>query len=156
MLEKIKEKLGRSKYFGWVVQRKELWVFKRHNVALGAAIGVAAGLAIPIAQIPLSAILSVFFRAHIGIAAVSTLVTNPLTFAPIYYLAYRFGEYFTGIKFVPFSESESFIAWLSGVGAPLAVGLGVFSIVGFFLTYALVYSLFGGFSKIFHNGTVNH
>ncbi len=156
MLEKIKEQLGRSKHFGWVVQRKELWLFKRHNVALGAAIGVAAGLAIPFAQIPLSAALSVFFRAHIGIAAFSTFVTNPLTTPPIYYLAYRFGEYSTGIKIVSLSETEGFLSWVSSVGAPLAVGLGVFSVVGFFFTYALVYLLFAGVSKFFHKGSVNH
>lgn len=151
MLEKIKAKLAKSKYFGWVVERHELWLFQRHNVSLGAAIGVAAGLAIPIAQIPLSIVLCVFFRAHIGIAAVSTLVTNPITFAPIYYLAYQFGEYFTGIEFVPMKNSEGVLEWLSGVGAPLAVGLGAFSIIGFFVTYCLVYGLFEGIKRFVRN-----
>lgn len=142
MFEKVKARLAASKYLSWTVVREELWIFKRHNVALGAAIGVFFGFLVPLAQIPASAIVSVLLRANIGVAAVSTLITNPITFGPLYYAAYKFGEYVTGIKFTPLGESESLLQWIGGVGAPLVIGLSVFAVIGFCLTYGLVYSLF--------------
>ena len=40
----------------------------------------------PLAQIPASAIAATIFRANVPTAIGSTLVTNPVTFAPIYVL----------------------------------------------------------------------
>jgi hypothetical protein len=53
--------------------------------------GVFFGLMIPIAQIPAAAIASLLLRGNLWIAAVSTLVSNPLTYGPLYYFAYRLG-----------------------------------------------------------------
>lgn len=142
MLERVRAKLAASKYLSWTVAREELWIFQRHNVALGAAIGVFFGFLIPLFQIPITALVSVLLRANIGVAAISTLITNPVTFGPVYFVAYKFGEYVTGISFIPLGESESFLKWISGVGAPLFVGLSVFAVVGFIITYLLVYGLF--------------
>lgn len=142
MLENVKNRLRKSKYFAWTVERKELWLFNKHSVALGAAIGVFFGLLIPVFQAPFSALLSILLRANIGVAALATLITNPITFGPVYYGAYRFGEYITGIRFIPMGDAEGFFQWIAGVGKPLMVGLGIFSIIGFVLTYGLVYSLF--------------
>ena len=60
-------------------------------MALGVAIGVFFGLLIPIAQIPFSVGAAVVLRANVP-AAASTLVTNPITFAPVYYAAYELGR----------------------------------------------------------------
>lgn len=141
-MEKIKATLAKSKMFSWVLTRHELWIWNRHNVALGAAIGVFMGLLIPFFQVPISALLSVFLKAHVGVASLTTLITNPITFGPVYYFAFKFGEYITGIKFVSFSDSDNVINWMLNVGAPLVVGLGFFAMMGFTLTYGFVYFLF--------------
>lgn len=60
-----------------------LWVFSRRGVAIGAALGVFFGFLIPVAQIPFTAAMAVVMRANIPAAAAGTLITNPLTFAPI-------------------------------------------------------------------------
>lgn len=143
MLDKVKAKMRTSKYLAWAADHKDIWVFKRHNVALGAAIGVGMGILIPLAQIPASAALSVLLRANVGVATLATFVTNPLTVGPLYYAAFRFGEKLTGIGFTPLGSSGNFFQWISGVGAPTIVGLGVFAVVGFLLTYSVVYGLFG-------------
>ena len=139
----------------WLGQRR-LWRLSRHGVALGISIGIFFGLLIPIAQIPASAAVAIVLRANLPAAMGSTLVTNPLTFGPIYYLTYQAGSRIVG-KPVPNAEAE--IAritealeaeeratgeppspWqrLQALGKPLIVGLAVFAVICGLLTYALV------------------
>jgi uncharacterized protein len=141
-MEKLRERFGNSRFLSWVLNRQEMWLWTRHNVALGAAIGVSMGLLIPVAQIAASALLSLLLRAHVGVASMATLITNPVTFGPVYYAAYKFGEYITGVPFSPLSEQSSFWVWIGSVGLPLAVGLSVFSLIGFCLTYCMVWAGF--------------
>lgn len=143
-MDKVKSKLASSKWLSWVVHRHELWVWKRHNVALGAAIGVSMGLLIPIAQILASAILAFIFRANIGVAAISTLITNPLTFAPIYYAAFKVGDSLTNS--LELGET-GVLGWLSSVGLPLVTGLAIFSVIGFFITYGIIFLIFNVMKK---------
>ena len=142
-MENLKERLSKSRLLSWVVDRKEMWVWSRRNVALGAAIGISLGLLIPLAQIPAAAFFSMVFRAHIGVASIATLITNPVTFGPVYFAAYKLGEYVTGIKFSPLSEHSDLLSWAGSVGLPVIVGLSIFSVIGFVLTYGLVWLFFG-------------
>ena len=64
-----------------------LWHFNRRAVARGVAVGAFFGLMIPVAQIPAAAIASLLLRGNLWIAAVSTLISNPFTYAPLYYFA---------------------------------------------------------------------
>ncbi|MDO9012883.1 MAG: DUF2062 domain-containing protein [Gallionella sp.] len=59
------------------------------------ALGVFFGLLIPIAQIPLTVAAAIVMRANVPAAAASTLITNPITFGPIYYGAYWLGAWVT-------------------------------------------------------------
>jgi uncharacterized protein (DUF2062 family) len=56
------------------------------------ALGFFFGLLVPLAQIPLSAAAAVTLRANVPAAVASTLVTNPVTFGPLYYAAWRLGR----------------------------------------------------------------
>jgi uncharacterized protein (DUF2062 family) len=80
------------RWLGPALYHPRLWHMSRRGIALGAAIGVFFGLLIPIAQIPASAAAAVLLRANVPSAVASTLVTNPLTFPPIYYAAWRLGH----------------------------------------------------------------
>jgi uncharacterized protein len=136
--------------FGGTVRRRRLWHLSRSGVARGAAIGVCCGLLFPVAQIPVAAVLAVPARAYIPLAAASTLVTNPLTFPPIYYAAYRVGAHLTGRPPVPVTaddlvpEEHSIEGWhqvlgerVVRLGKPLVVGLAVFAMAGSVLAYLL-------------------
>jgi len=101
MLERLKklmpakDSLLQNRWLRWLrpwLGHPRLWHLSRKGVALGMAIGVFFGLLIPVAQIPASAIASVLLRAHLPAAAASTLVTNPITFAPVYFAAYELGR----------------------------------------------------------------
>lgn len=80
------------RWLGPALHHPRLWHVSRRGLALGMALGVFFGLLIPIAQIPLSAAAAVALRANVPAAVASTLVTNPVTFGPVYYLAWRLGS----------------------------------------------------------------
>src|SRR5690606_6341526 len=81
-----------------------IWHFNRRSIARGLALGLFAGFLLPIGQVALAVLFAASVRANILVASVATLVTNPLTFAPIYYAAYRTGSFLLALSGGP-SES---------------------------------------------------
>lgn len=141
------QSLRQRKGLGWLAPwlgREQLWYLSRHSVALGMALGVFFGLLTPFAQILLAVMAAIALRANVAAAALSTLVTNPLTFAPIYYLAYRLGNFLLGGEGgagVSFSGDASWWSDLSGVGKPLLLGLVLIALVLAPLVYLAVSTL---------------
>jgi len=103
---------------------------------------------IPVAQIPAAALASLILRGNLWIAAVSTLVSNPLTYGPLYYFAYRLGAGVIGAPVpaaVQASSEESPFAmlaslseawdWLWGIGQPLLLGMSIMAVTGAVVGY---------------------
>jgi len=124
------------RWMGPMLHHPRLWHVNRRGIALGIAIGVFFGLLIPVAQIFFAAAAALLLRANIPAAVGSTLITNPITFAPVYYAAYHLGAWMLGYADVSLAEvdldnvaarTETGLAlWmdrLATVGAPLALGL---------------------------------
>jgi uncharacterized protein (DUF2062 family) len=152
------ETLQRNRWLRWLgpaLYHPRLWRLSRRGLALGMAVGVFFGFLIPIAQIPFSAAVAVALRANIPAAVASTLVTNPITFGPVYYLAWQVGSLIGNepdsspptIDQAPpedFEQRPDESWWdaakrrIVGVGKPLIVGLVLFAVIGSLLTYALV------------------
>jgi uncharacterized protein (DUF2062 family) len=139
------------RWLGPLIHHPRLWHVNRRGIALGLAIGVFMGLLIPIAQIPLSALLALALRANLPIAVVSTLITNPFTFAPLYFLAYRLGALLLGHHDDAVTEEAlaveftGFGAWLAAwwdklvaLGRPLVVGLLVMASTMALIAYGTV------------------
>lgn len=138
-----------------------LWQFNRRGVAGGVAVGLFFGILVPFAQVLLAAFAAIVLRVNLPVAAVSTLVSNPLTFPPLYYLAYRLGDIVTGREPIrPEAEVEAdiqqavtvqqgditgwfskLVDWAQTVGFPLATGLMLLAVsaavVGYFTVDAL-------------------
>ncbi|MDP2415926.1 MAG: DUF2062 domain-containing protein [Hydrogenophaga sp.] len=159
------ETLRNNRWLSWmgpVLNHPRLWHFSRKGIAMGLALGIFFGLLIPVAQIPFSATMAVLLRANLPMAVASTLVTNPVTFGPVYYGAYRLGKWVLGqedisetnaveilekAEAVPATTegwSARIAAWLTylgTVGKPLVVGLAIVATAGglavYFLTSAL-------------------
>lgn len=90
-----KESLSASKWTKWMAPYlgdRKLWHWSRRGVSIGVAVGIFFGLLIPVAQIPAAGAVAIVLRANIPAAAASTLVTNPITFAPVYWVAYELGN----------------------------------------------------------------
>ncbi len=109
-------------------------------------IGLFFGFLLPVGQFLFAIAAAVLMRAHLGIAAASTLVTNPLTFGPVYWLAYQLGMRLTGAAELPaegtavaaatgsaLKQAESVTTFANAAAAagwPLAVGLVTFALCG--------------------------
>ena len=127
-----------------------LWQMERHNVALGVAIGLFIGLLLPVAQFFFAMLIAVVLRGHIAISAACTLVTNPLTFPPIYWVAYQIGGRLLPPKAVQaLHETSAGVRgwlgqvsdWLHSSGPTLLTGLLVMACVAAAAGYALVWLL---------------
>jgi hypothetical protein len=141
------EKLRDNRWLRWLgpaLFHPRLWHVHRRGIALGMALGVFFGLLIPIAQIPFSAAAAVAMRANVPAAVASTLVTNPVTFGPVYYAAWRVGSAILGQPLaagaLPPSRESTVTdpaadqSWwqdlqlrVLGVGKPLLLGLAIFA-----------------------------
>lgn len=139
------------KWLGPMLTRPTLWHFNRRSIALGLAIGVFWGLLIPLAQIPFAAVMAILLRANLPVVVASTLVTNPFTFAPVYFLAYQVGLGVLGVESGEVSEdvlaeqvqqisltSTDWISRIAEIGAPLFTGLFIFAFVGSILCYVTI------------------
>lgn len=113
------------RWLGPALYHPALWSLRRRGLARGMALGIFFGLLIPVAQIPLSAGAAVLLRAHVPAAIASTLVTNPVTFGPVYYAAWKLGDFLLGDG-------------STGVGMSLVTGLATLAIGLSALTYVLV------------------
>lgn len=124
------------RWLGPLLHHPRLWHVNRRGIAMGLALGVFFGLLIPVAQILFAVIAALMLRANVPAAVGSTLITNPVTFAPLYYAAYHLGSWMLGEAAVPVGEvslervaeqtATGLGLWvnkLGAIGAPLALGL---------------------------------
>jgi len=140
------------RWLGPALHHPRLWRLSRRGLALGMALGFFFGLLIPLAQIPLSAAAAVALRANVPAAVASTLVTNPLTFGPLYYAAWRLGSAILGesspeppaLEPILADEPADRSGWrtavgrILGVGKPLLLGLAILATAVGFATYFIV------------------
>ena len=143
-----------NRWLRWLspwLRRPRLWRWSRRGVAMGVALGIFFGLLIPVAQIPLSVGAAVLLRANVPAAAAATLVTNPLTFGPLYYVAYQLGHRIidaphvgalptpTGIQTAGLPPSQQQPMWkrVSHMGKPLLLGLTILATLMGLLSYAV-------------------
>jgi len=140
------------RWLGPRLHHPRLWHVNRRGIAMGVAIGIFFGLLIPVAQMLFASITALFLRANIPAAVGSTLITNPFTFAPVYFLAYHLGAWMLGglgahageVEWGgPVTETATGLAmWmerLGTVGAQLALGLFTLAVVASVLIYFVVH-----------------
>lgn len=80
---------------------QNIWHLNRRSIAGGFFIGIFTGL-LPIpGQMVLAALLAFILRAHLPLSLASTWVSNPITYAPIFYFNYRVGIMVVGDNSAP-------------------------------------------------------
>jgi uncharacterized protein (DUF2062 family) len=156
------ETLRTNRWLRWLgptLQHPRLWHFSRKGIAMGLALGIFFGLLIPVAQMPLAAAAAVVLRANLPMAVASTLVTNPVTFGPVYYGAYHLGKAILGQPPVSEAQASAFLnktlkepevelgmgerlmqslRRLTTVGKPLVVGLAILATLSGLVVYFLI------------------
>lgn len=139
------------------LQDDRLWHMERGSVARGVAIGLFFGLLVPVAQFLLAVAVAIWLRGHVAIAAGATLISNPLTFAPLYWLAHRIGSTLLGhspeaarsaaalvearTEAVAAADGWFAATWqtVQGAGLPLLLGLAVLAALGALIGFGLVW-----------------
>lgn len=81
-----------------------LWHLSRHTVPGALAIGVFAAMLPPPLQTVSAVVLACRFRQHLPTAFLGTLLSNPFTIVPIYWLAYELGAILLGRPWLPLSR----------------------------------------------------
>ncbi|MDO9251719.1 MAG: DUF2062 domain-containing protein [Hydrogenophaga sp.] len=146
------------RWMGPTLHHPRLWHFSRKGIAMGLALGIFFGLLVPVAQMPLSAAAAIILRANLPMAVASTLVTNPVTFGPLYYGAYRVGKVVLGEPQLTEAQASALLeramktqqaeGWnerldgamrrLSTVGKPLVVGLAIVATLSGLAVYFII------------------
>ncbi|WP_129793096.1 DUF2062 domain-containing protein [Sphingosinicella sp. CPCC 101087] len=116
--------------FAHLFGHPSLWHLNRRSVPRALAVGLFAAFALPLGQFLLAALLAVPLRANVPLAAAATLVTNPLTFSPIYFGAYKLGSFL--LHHSPGEDVDEMAqhlgAMLISASGPTALGLLVFAL----------------------------
>jgi uncharacterized protein (DUF2062 family) len=139
------------------LQDEHLWHLDRSSVARAVSIGLFFGFMLPVAQFFFAVVTAVFLRANVAVAAASTLVTNPFTFPPVYWLAYQIGSWILGeessavVAQALESQVETLAAqqgwwqalWhsIQSTGTPLLLGLAILAVTSSIVGYAVVWLL---------------
>jgi uncharacterized protein (DUF2062 family) len=111
---KSREAILRSRWvrpFAHYFAHPSLWHLNRRSVPRGLAVGLFAAFALPVGQFALAALLAIPLRANVPLAAAATLVSNPITFAPIYIGAYKLGSFM-----LRHSPSGALVIWPQALG----------------------------------------
>src|SRR6476469_5749187 len=97
------------------LSHSSLWRMTRRSVPRGVALGLFVAVIIPVMHTAIAALLAIPARANVAVAAVFTLLLNPLTIPAIYYGAYRIGswELHHDAKLVNPATAEQFSSELS-------------------------------------------
>jgi uncharacterized protein (DUF2062 family) len=139
---KQREKILKSRWirpFAHLFSHPSLWHLNQRSVPRALALGLFAAFILPVGQFALAALLALGVRANVPLAAATTLVTNPLTFPPIYYAAYRLGSAL--LQHSDGGRADGIATDLGSklldVSGPTALGLLIFAIVGAALGYVL-------------------
>ncbi|MGV3743390.1 MAG: DUF2062 domain-containing protein [Burkholderiaceae bacterium] len=132
-----------------ILDHHGLWQFNRRSVAWGAAIGLFFSVAIPIEQIPVAAMVAIYFRVNVPVAIFGTLLSNPFTTPAILFFAYQLGSFLVGhappeqagaaAQIARPADETGFlrdaanwimywIEWTQSAGWPLVIGLGILAV----------------------------
>lgn len=126
--------------FGDTLLHPRLWHLNRHSTAGAVAIGLFCGLIPGPFQMLGAAVACVIFRVNLPLALFTTLYTNPLTIVPLYFVAYKLGTlvFRTSAAFVAPPDFDfahfsdwigAVVAWMVGLGKPLALGILILATV---------------------------
>lgn len=120
------------------LRHPSLWRLNRRSVPRGVAVGLFVAVIIPFMHTIIAALLAIPTRANVAVAAVFTLVVNPLTIPPMYYAAYRIGSWelhHEGPLVNP-AAAERFsgelsraLFWIHHASGPIALGILTMAVV---------------------------
>jgi uncharacterized protein (DUF2062 family) len=125
-------------FLGDRLHSPNLWHLNRHSVARAVAVGMWAMYTPPLPwQQVIAAALAVYFNANLPLAVAMVFITNPLTWPPLYYIAYKVGALALGTPAFDFTQfSDLFtVDKIFQLGGPLLTGCFILMNLGAVLGY---------------------
>lgn len=128
--------------FGNLLKDPNLWHLNRRSVAGGVGLGLFLVFLPMFGQMLYAGALAIWLRVNLPIAVALTWISNPLTFAPIFYFCFMVGCWLSGRPIPPF-DPDFWLDWHNWLAVYLEVLLGcavvgsVSSAAGYFGTQAL-------------------
>jgi len=126
--------------------RSDLWRFTRRSVPRGVALGMLAAFLIPVGQVFGAVFLALPVRANVPIAAITTFITNPLTYPFWIVVANQVGKFVLRIDAMtdgqPInsqirSEFGEWLSWFVREAGVTAFGFLVLAIIFSALGYVI-------------------
>jgi hypothetical protein len=127
------------------LSHSSLWRLNRRSVPRGVALGLFVAVIIPVMHTAIAALLAIPVRANIAVAAIFTLIVNPLTIPPLYYAAYRVGawELHQDARLINSEAAERvsselgrLLFWLHQASGPIALGVLTIAVASAVIGYA--------------------
>jgi len=131
-------------FLGDKLYSPNLWYLNRQSVARAFAVGLWAMYTPPLPwQQVIAAVGAVYFNANLPIAVALVWITNPITWLPMYYLAYLIGSWALGTTTFTFDRFSELFAVDKALefGAPLLIGCFILMNIGAVLGYFGVHLL---------------
>lgn len=130
--------------FGARLHDRELWRLTRRSTARAVALGLFCAMVPLPFQMALAAAVSIYVGCNVPIAVAMCWATNPLTFAPVFFAAYKLGAWLLGLPpgAVRFEMSVDWFVttftdiWLPLLAGSAAIGLAA-ALAGFYGTHLL-------------------
>jgi uncharacterized protein (DUF2062 family) len=141
--------------FAGPLSHPSLWRMSRRSVPRGVAVGLFVAIIMPFMHTVIAALLAIPTRANVAVAAVITLVVNPLTMGPMYYAAYHIGawELHRG-QLVDASAADQLsgelsrlLFWIHHASGPIAVGILTMAVFAAGFGYLAASLLWGAWSR---------
>ena len=126
------------KIFGPAVLQPNLWHINKKSVSRGFAIGAfCAFLPIP-GQMIIAAFLSITFAANLPISVILTWISNPFTYTPIFYFAYKVGKIIINADINVDEKEIDMLSNIKDIWEPLLLGSIILAIIGSIISYILI------------------
>lgn len=129
------------RWVGEVLHSPNLWHLNRRSVSGAFAVGMlCAFVPIPF-QMVLAAFCAIFYRVNLPVATSVVWITNPITYAPVFYLCYQVGSVLMDSppKIFKFEISfEWFSYQISEIWEPLLLGCFVLGTACAALSYFII------------------
>jgi len=111
--------------FDHLLHDPNLWAIRKRTVVPAFSLGLfIAYLPFP-GHILMGMVLAILLRINVPVAAITTLISNPFTMGPMYYVGFELGRVLLGLPPGPFEFEMSF-AWLGerlvSIWQPLLLG----------------------------------
>ena len=132
-----------GKMSGCLINDPNLSALNKRSVSVGVAVGLfSACMPIP-GQMVLAVMLAIALRGTLALAIAVTWVSNPLTFAPIFYFAYTLGCWLLDSPETAF-EIQLSVAWLrqglTDIYHPLLTGCLVMGVTIASIAHTAIYA----------------